>query len=637
MTSNSRQVRLLFLSGLMALAGTSLAQLKITPIEHPREQRKSPGSGRTQTLSSMPLPFWDDFSTFNAGKPSVPNDTLWTTHESVWRNEDMGIAPISMGVATFDGLDSLGRPRSLNDVLSKGFSDRLVSRPLRLDLVPVGQRNTVYLTFFFQPTGNGEPPDSEDQLRISFKDNTGQWTTILQIQNSNVPSDRFSRISLPVPATDSRYFHNNFQFRFENFARLSGPYDTWHLDYVYLNVNGNLVGTSFTDRAITRDRLTPLFQPYQSVPFRHARNSLTTLMTAPQFEILNIKEQDQQIPISYRVQSDVTTYTNGVVTGPVTVQVQDSISIGNTLGSSERRTITLSTFPNNPAFYDPLADSTDILLQVKINSGDNAADYDPQFAPMDFRSNDTITYRFRARNYYAYDDGTGEYGAGLDQPGSFLAYQFDSRFSGVDTLTAVDLHFPKFGEENNQVLQLIILGDNNNLPGNLLHVQDITIKRTTQNEFVRYALNPALLVGGRFYVGWRQGTASIIAVGLDKSNDTGSRMYYNTGGNWLQNTQVTGSLMIRPVFGKSNNLTTSVTEESGLVIYPNPNAGEFFVPTKAQQVQVHDMLGRSIPFVETDEGGRKKITLTTAMPGLMIVTCRMNDSIVTQRIMVRHP
>ena len=144
-------------------------------------------------------------------------------------------------------------------------------------------------------------------------------------------------------------------------------------------------------------------------------------------------------------------------------------------------------------------------------------------------------------------------------------------------------------------------------------------------------------MGGRFYVGWRQGTASIIAVGLDKSNDTGSRMYYNTGGNWLQNTQVTGSLMIRPVFGKSNNLTTSVTEESGLVIYPNPNAGEFFVPTKAQQVQVHDMLGRSVPFVETDEGGRKKITLTTTMPGLMIVTCRMNDSIVTQRIMVRHP
>ncbi|HAC23830.1 MAG TPA: hypothetical protein DCE81_02830, partial [Cytophagales bacterium] len=230
----------------MAVASISLAQIKLTPVERHPESREIKTGGRTQTLTAMKLPFWDDFSTFNLGRPSVPNDTLWTTHQSVWRNEDMAIAPISMGVATFDGLDSLGRPRSLNDVLAKGFSDRLVSRPLRLDLVPLGQRSTVYLTFFFQPTGNGEQPDSEDQLRISFKDNTGKWTTILQIQNSNVPSDRFSRISLPVAATDGRYFHNNFQFRFENFARLSGPYDTWHLDYVYLNVNGNLVGTSFT-------------------------------------------------------------------------------------------------------------------------------------------------------------------------------------------------------------------------------------------------------------------------------------------------------------------------------------------------------------------------------------------------------
>jgi hypothetical protein len=633
---SSRQFRLVLLGGLLALTSACLAQLKQTPVVR-QGSGKAASNGRTQTLTAMRLPFWDDFSTFNTSNSFVPNDTLWTTHQSVWRNEDMGIAPVSIGVATFDGLDSLGRPRSLNDVLAKGFSDRLVSRPLRLDLVPVGQRATVYLTFFFQPTGNGEPPDSEDQLRISFKDNTGQWTTILQIQNNALPADRFSRLSLPVPNIDNRYFHNNFQFRFENFARLSGPYDTWHLDYVYLNVNGNLAGTSFTDRAITRDRLTPLFQPYRSIPFRHARNSLPSQMSAPQFEILNVKEQDQQIPISYRVQSDITTYANGSATGPITVQVQDSISIGNTLGSSERRTITMATFPNNPAFFDPLADSIDLLLNVKINSGDNAADYDPQFAPMDFRNNDTLTAHVHVRNYYAYDDGTAEYGAGLDQPGSLLAYQFDSRFTDADTLTAVDLHFPKFGEENNQVLQLIILGNNNNTPGNLLHVQDITIRRTTQDEFVRYPLNPGLLVGGRFYVGWRQGTASIIAVGLDKSNDTGSRIFYNTGGVWIQNTQVTGSLMIRPVFGKSNNVTTSIEETTAPAPYPNPNAGEFYLPASAEQVIVRDAMGRSVPISETPDGERKKIYMTTVSQGLFVVTYQWNGVLHHDRIMVRYP
>ena len=30
-------------------------------------------------------------------------------------------------------------------------------------------------------------------------------------------------------------FHDEFQFRFRSYSRLAGPFDTWLVDYIYLN------------------------------------------------------------------------------------------------------------------------------------------------------------------------------------------------------------------------------------------------------------------------------------------------------------------------------------------------------------------------------------------------------------------
>jgi len=64
------------------------------------------------------------------------------------------------------------------------------------------------------------------------------------------------------------------------------------------------------------------------------------------------------------------------------------------------------------------------MLELSLVSGDNDAndttgDYDPfRYSPIDFRHNDTTRAEFRISNYYAYDDGTAEYGIGLNQPGA---------------------------------------------------------------------------------------------------------------------------------------------------------------------------------------------------------------------------
>ena len=105
----------------------------------------------------MSLPFWDDFSFSNS--PYYPHDTLWQNGKSVSLNFGIGINPPSLGVVTFDGLDSIGKPYDVNNALAKGYADSLVSRPISLDLVPTALRTTVYMSFYYQFMGNGEAPD----------------------------------------------------------------------------------------------------------------------------------------------------------------------------------------------------------------------------------------------------------------------------------------------------------------------------------------------------------------------------------------------------------------------------------------------------------------------------------------------
>ena len=93
------------------------------------------------------LPFWDDFSSIRNGKP---DNKLWEYSESVWVNDGLGINPPSLNVATFDGLDSLGKPYNVNDVLAKGYADKLISAPIRMDLVSEADRSRVFIGFFYE-------------------------------------------------------------------------------------------------------------------------------------------------------------------------------------------------------------------------------------------------------------------------------------------------------------------------------------------------------------------------------------------------------------------------------------------------------------------------------------------------------
>jgi hypothetical protein len=619
------------------------AQVSIVPIYRDPIQDNTSPSARVKGLEPLPLPFWDDFST-NIYKTYYPNNKIWEHSNSVWVNSGMGINPPSLNVVTFDGYDSLGKPYAVNAILAKGFADKMTSAPLKLGDVATAQRSTVFISFFYQFTGHGESPEQGDALSLLFKNASGQWRQVWSVDNSGtteLKQDEFVHIVLPIAGDE--YFHNNFQFRFQNFARLSGPYDTWNLDYVYVNVGRSAADKFFPDRSITTP-LSNLFKQYRAIPIKHFKSD--TLFTLPQFNAYNLSLVQEQ-PLNHTCFSQTTSYkANAVIKSTTVVLDNEDIQSGVGILSGKRRTLSLVNLPTN-SFFDPTADSVVIRLKVGLNTRDNVirtateGDYDPAiYSPIQFRVNDTIQSSYQLADYYAYDDGVAEYGLSIDGIGTEIAYKFDMKTNEQDTIKAVDLFFPKFGDDSNQTLQLIIMGSLTGNPSDYLLKQNFAIQRRNRNDpssndvFMRVEFPTGVLVKGSFYVGLIKNSAAVTPIGVDANTDSGDNLYVNGSGTWVQKKNLIGSLMIRPVFGEPK--VVNVGMEEGIVEkpYPNPTQGYFYLSSKAQQIHLFDLTGKEIGFEENDQFDRKQIRITNPYPGLYLVRY-LDGNWRTEKIMVQ--
>jgi len=625
-------------------AHIGLSQFIITPAPRVPQAKNNKTTGRTKELTPKPLPFWDDFSFPRV--PGLAHDSLWKSFETVWVNNGLGVNPPSQGVATFDGLDASGNPYSVNDVLAKGIADSLVSGPIALDLVPIAERNSVFLSFYYQFRGNGEPPDPGDQLRLLFKDNTGSWINVSTIENDgSFDPNVFTQIMIPV--SEDQFFHNNFQFTIQNFGRLSGPYDTWNVDYIYLNKGRNASDTSYPDRTITTS-LSSMFKGYYSMPFTHFMEDPTGNLTAPLLSTHNLESipgnqnQSDVQPINYDSEDSVFVLRNETET-IYTHQLDLATSIGSPLQPLEFRQTPIQKSPDLSE-VTPIDSLVRVKLKLWINSGDNIdpstdplGDYNtPKYSPIDFRNNDTTRVEFTLHDYYAYDDGTAEYGAALNQPGAQLAYLFEMRTAKNDTVVALDLYFPKFGDDISQSIQLQILKDLSGDPGSFLHRETVTVQRGTQNNFWRVGLTRLVGVKDRFYVAWKQATASVLAIGLDKNTNSGDKIFFNLNGAWEPNVNLIGSLMIRPVFGAGEKIVVGLPEKnlSESKIYPNPSHGSFIVTGEVRKIQIYNQTGQPIEFIAEDVQEGKQVQLQSASRGIYILRLQSNAGVSAHKIMV---
>lgn len=562
----------------------------------------------------------------------------------------MAIQPPSLRVATFDGIDSIGSPYSLTDMLAKGYADKLVSKSIDLSTVINGDTNTTWLSYMFEMKGNGEIPDPGDRLLVLFLDSDEVWIPVDTIDNDGtIEPDVFYTSYVQIKG--KKFFHSDFKFRIQNFGRLSGPYDTWHLDYIYIN-KGRTPGTPnfdwFPDRAISTPA-SSLFGVYTSIPTDHFLLTINDVITPPGVLVTNRSSKQPlgqpvnpvtTVDVAYRIRG--TTF-NEPTFGPV------SNTQGGVVVYNEFKTFTTDKLPDFGAIAtnianagDTIPDSIAVRVRIGLDTKDNvlqlpldSGDYDPAiFSPIDFRRNDTTSTTYILQNKYAYDDGTAEYGAGLNQPGAQLAYEY--RLVGVDNedINFLEMYFPRFGDESSQVFELRIWDDYNNDP---IYREVTTLQRSADNLIWTKQLTEPVRVGKVFYIGWKQNASAVIAAGLDKSNNTGDRMFYNVGGGWAQNTSVVGSLMLRPVFGKAGNLPNVGLEDelANLVVYPNPSSGTFYINGMAQSVSVYDMTGRSVPVTIESSIEQTKLVIHGATTGIYVVKAHIGGRIKTSKVLIR--
>lgn len=587
---------------------------------------------------TLTLPFWDDFSTTfttDTIAPSFQPDTsLWTAGSRHVRiNTGMAIQPPSIGVATFDGVDASGRGYNVNN-LNRGLSDSLVSKPINLALVPVNERSQVFFSFFWQQKGNGELPDPEDSLRLQFKNDSSEWVTQWVRSGSEAtPTDAFFQEIIAV--VDASFFHSGFQFRFQSYNRQSGGFDTWNVDYIYLNKNRSEKNTAYLDRALTTPP-SSLFKEYTAIPMKIFRENPAMYIGNSSVGFYNLNVQLQ--PVRF------TALVNNKNTGQPIAVLNDQNALSPVPAGGDRRTITAAPLDVNT--LDLNQDSLYLETEFYLTSGDrflvsaiNGADtvFSQQ---VDYRVNDTVRTTFVLDEHFAYDDGGAEYGIELNQQNGKLAYQFYTPKRAL--LTHIDVYFPSINQNAaGTPLKLFVWRSLENDTLNQGISSPASVQPNAVDQFYSFELTSPVFVQDTFYIGYEQVGDAIAVVGFDKNTNTGNKIFYNVRGEWQQNPDLQGSLMMRPRFDKDRVLTAvpgeaAVSEEPFYKIYPNPTEGELRIEGLHKEISVLDMYGKEV-FHQVYASARTEtqLDLSTLSRGVYVVRVYRQGKVYAYKIIKR--
>ncbi|MCF8284721.1 MAG: T9SS type A sorting domain-containing protein [Sphingobacteriales bacterium] len=507
------------------------------------------------TADTLSLPFIDDFS-YNT---IYPNSKKWTDVK-VFINNSFAIKPPSKGVATFDGFNEFGRPY-VESEFSYGVCDTLTSQPINLNL-PAS--DSIYISFYIQPQGNGRTPAVNDSLILEFKNmTTGKFTKVKSWAGSANKDFRY----VLIPITNPVYLQKGFQFRFKNKGSQYGADDHWHLDYVKLDRLRSINDTSLLDVSINSNA-TSLLLDYTAVPWNQFDINLLA-----ENHFVNIKNNFKN---SSNVDFTFKSYIKNIKLDSVT----KGLFLASGITSKEE-----SKKVNIPTPTAPFE------VNTTYTSGTNNDV---------FEFNDTLRATQIFHDYYALDDGTAEdgYGVSASANGRF-AYKFNARNS--DTISAVQFHFTqKQVPIVNQIFTLTIW---KSLSPEVILYQQTSLSPSyidSLNGFTTFKLDSIVELSGDFYVGWIQSVNYFMNVGLDRNTINNSHMFYKVNSTGWQQSGVLGSVMIRPVFGDrlETGIGSTKKKENVFVVYPNPGAGvlsiKYNVQSTMYKVQCINLQGQLV-------------------------------------------
>lgn len=522
---------------------------------------KQNSTAKTASLTPLDLPFFDDFSA--ALKSPYPNSAFWVD-SNVYVNTGFAKAPLSIGVATFDGLNKKGYPYNITAPVSSSTSaDTLKSRPInlkRMGAVPYSADDSLYLSFYYQAEGNGEAPEPNDSLCLDFfKARQNKWVKVWGVKGYNpVATDtNFYRVMIYIK--DSAYLDSSFQFRFRNKATVSGSLDHWHLDYIYLNKNRSQVDTSRTDIAFAY-KSSSFLKNYWAMPYNHfipseMANSLNNF-------IRNNTPTLIQAVYQYSVFSNTGGVLDQYTGGSNNILPFQNNGYHNFAPHS---TPVFTFVPTNP-----FTTSTFFTVKHSINIfGSPTADM--------VHENDTVEEIQTFSDYFARDDGGAEQGYYLNTYGAKTAVRY--RLNVNDTLRAVKIFFDPIVNGQtimNSSFRVCIWADGGGFPGSLIYKDSLVYPTYLQggyNIMPTYTLTSCLpLNAGTYFVGIQQTTNQPLNVGFDKNTNHMADLYYDIGNGWTQSA-IPGSIMINPMMGCTVTQTVGIREyeqPSSFYLYPNP-------------------------------------------------------------------
>jgi hypothetical protein len=632
------KVLLYFLTLFTAI--TVSGQIRYSPIKKSVERRKTVTAARTEN-TSLTLPFWDDFSFTN---DNYPVDSLWKDSRGVYVGNGFAIDPPSIGTASFDGVNAEGN-RYNGNITTK--TDSLKSCPIDLNALTVA--SNVYISFYYQFAGNGDQPEDTDSLSLEFKNSSGEWITVWP--GTTVLNRTGAFVQALVKVDDASFFHDKFQFKFQSYGRPQGVYDLWNLDYVYVNSGRSPSDDNYPDRTIGSP-LTSIFNGYTSVPAKHYTSALNSI---PSFEVTSVDNPaDSKQPYKTYFKAEYDSWSNGVndqLELPIKLsRLNISIQAPNRNTENLNNLFSLFQIPENQ-------DSIFIKIKTFITANDtvwfipidpiaDTLEYRNKYIPIDFYNNDTIRSNYILKDYYAYDDGSAEAGAGFSFSGNRLAIKFPILNNVKDTLVAVDMYFPLSQDEpagrsiDIMVWNVVTKSDLGKIePGTVLYKETITIQRLPEpNKFVRYKLRVPLALADSFFLGYRQNNEGELNVGFDVNNNSSSNVYFNVGNLWKQKSSndLFGSFMIRPIFGNTEPDTTTVTaidnDLTQLKVYPNPNIGTFYVEGNFQSFVIYDIRGSVIQQGNHTGTKRQLISIADRPKGLYVIRLMANKTIKTFKL-----
>jgi hypothetical protein len=548
-------------------------------------------------------------------KTKSPLYTKWLDN-NVYQNYTSAYLPPSIGVVTFDGLNSAGQPYNKSAPSNFGIADILTSKPFYLG--GLTGSDSVYLSFFYQPGGFGYDAVSTDSLVLQFYNGfTNTWDYAWSAAGDSVPPntpDAFRQVILNIPTNDSgshiAYLFDGFQFRFLNYGPLTGGVDIWNLDYVRLDKNRTFTDTSINDVAFQYE-MPSILKNYSEMPAEQFTGKPDLADTIPLFiDNLNQTQASANPPaIPYTFSSSQTYPNSSVVLAPTT----------NTFNAGLENVVYL--FPNTQ--YNPPSVGADPMLVINSQAVLNNNDI--------LTANDTISHNQSLYNVLAYDDGTAELAYGVQNLGT-NKFAYDFTLNQPDSLVGFQVLFGNVSIDVSQLVFNYALWYN-------LDTQNVYYTDTPvyiSNLFVPYYIDsvngfttyriPPVYLPTHFYFGWEQTDVNNLQIGYDVNSTKGwPHMYIYVDGVWQLSTIPTpGSPMIRLLLGHSSQTPSGIKDISPkpVKVYPNPTSGiltfELPDPYTSYDVLLYNTLGQAVSS-QTIGNGHNTIDISDVDAGIYVL------------------